>query len=566
MQRSSDENGGTEPQAPQELPQDLPQDLPHDPPHDPVAVVDPAPLLVPDVPPVAIEPVAVEPEVPAPPPRPTLTDLLDDYEGRQPADARHSRERLEHAIEASPVLKTMLQRAIADGALDRFTFGDAPDGAGGSYSPGDRSMNLNASSFRTESNLVFVLGHETQHALSLQGQAAPYQTALTAAIAQRADLAAPLASLAAPRDYTDVVRDVVEGTRREEAQAHIGGFNALASYVRHERHLDRAPTLKELYQTEPGRMSDFINVSGLIFKDYALKPGLAREADGSMALSDGNIDRMKVYYADKFPGTFGDNGLMDYRNQAIHGAWQEIHAAERTYVDHHATLAATAATGIDGQLAPGYAPLHHAYSIDFATLGASPAVLKFPGNGVVEVTDTMHAFATRQQSGMPMSNQELQGIREAVDPLRTAVVPTPEANRALNRRVAIDAPPDPGAASAPEPALLQQARQAMEKLGPNGGLADGTAFGNAAATLAAAAQKDGLTAIDHVVKSVDGERLIAVQGQDPASPDARHAAVEIAQAVRQPAEQTLHSLQAQASPSPGVATDTPQHAPKGHGL
>ena len=495
-------------------------------------------------------------------PKRDLDDMIDAYAkgGKQHAKTA---EGIREVLMLSPDLNKRVLEAVRDGHLTRFSAENPGDNAAAGYNAHSRTMHIRpnfSGSHSAYAEMMFVLGHETDHARSLKGQNHATSMLLPAVngLAEGPSVG--------PRDYTPIIAQYVERQRAEEAQAHIGGFNALASYVRHERHLDRAPTLKELYQTEPGRMSDFINVSGLIFKDYALKPGLAREADGSMALSDGNIDRMKVYYADKFPGTFGDNGLMDYRNQAIHGAWQEIHAAERTYVDHHATLAATAATGIDGQLAPGYAPLHHAYSIDFTALGASPAVLKFPGNGVVEVTDTMHAFATRQQSGMPMSNQELQGIREAVDPLRTAVVPTPEANRALNRRMAIDAPPDPGAASAPEPALLLQARQAMEKLGPNGGLADGTAFGNAAATLAAAAQKDGLTAIDHVVKSVDGERLIAVQGQDPASPDARHAAVEIAQAVRQPAEQTLHSLQAQASPSPGVATDTPQHAPKGHGL
>ena len=543
MQRSPDENGGQQPQAPQDA-----------------VVVAP---VAPDPLPVAPDPVpvvAVEPVVPAPPPR-TLATLLDDYQAHQPADARHSRERLEHAIEASPVLKTMLQQSIAAGYLERFTFGDAPDGAGGSYSPGDRSMNLNASSFRTESNLVFVLGHETQHSLSLQGQAAPYYTALTAAIGQRADLAAPMATHAAPRDYTDVVRDVVEGTRREEAQAHIGGFNALASYVRHERHLDRAPTEKELYQTEPGRMSDFINVSGLVFKDYTLKPGLAREADGSMALSDGNIDRMKVYYADKFPGTFGDNGLMDYRNQAIHSAWQEIHTAEQRYVDHHATLAIAGATRADASLDPALRPQQHAYGIDFAALGASPAVLKFPAGGVVDVIDTQYAIATRMHSGKPMEGAEIQALQRAVDPLQTAVVPNADARRALGRRAAIDAPPEVDGASAPEPALLRETRQAIEKsLGPNGGLADGTAFGNASAALAAEAQKSGLTAIDHVVKSVDGTRLIAVQGQDPTAADARHVAVEVAQATRQPEAQSLQALQPQ---TPTAPTDAPQPAPKG---
>jgi hypothetical protein len=562
MQRSPDVIGGEQPQpqdaAPHEAMPDVPAPPPGPPPGPlpdapvPDAPVPDAPVPDPPAPDPPAPPLAAVPDAPAPPPpRPTLTDLLNAYEAAQPADPAHGRAALEHAIEASPVLKTKLQEAIAAGHLDSFRFVAADDGAGGSYSPTEKSLNLNAGSFRGEANLVFVLGHETQHALSLQGLAPAYDTALTAAIAVRADNNSAPASRAAPRDYTDVVRDVVEGTRREEAQAHIGGFNALASYVRHERHLDRAPTTREMYETAPGRMSDFINVTGMIWKDYTMKPGLAREADGTMALSDENINRMKVYYADKFPGTFGPNGLMDYRNQAIFNAWKEIHTAETGYGQHRSILAASAATGPDGQLAPDYAPVQHAYKIDFAALGASPAILKFPAGGIVDVVDTNYAVATRLQSGAPMEDPEIQALRAAVDPTLTAAVARPDAMRALGRRNAIDLPAEVDA-PAPEPALLQQSKQALATLGADGGLDDPKAFANAAAALAAEAQKSGLSSIDHVVKSTTGDRLIAVQGQDPATPDARLAAVELAQAVKQPAEQSLQALQGTPAPTPTV--------------
>jgi hypothetical protein len=100
--------------------------------------------------------------------------------------------------------------------------------------------------------------------------------------------------------------------------------------------------------------------------------------------------------------------------------------------------------------------------------------------------------------------------------------------------------------------LLQQSKQALAALGADGGLDDPKAFANAAAALAAEAQKSGLSSIDHVVKSTTGDRLIAVQGQDPATPDARLAAVELAQAVKQPAEQSLQALQGTPAPTPTV--------------
>jgi hypothetical protein len=133
-----------------------------------------------------------------------------------------------------------------------------------------------------------------------------------------------------------------------------------------------------------------------------------------------------------------------------------------------------------------------------------------------------------------MEDPEIQALRAAVDPTLTAAVARPDAMRALGRRNAIDLPAEVDA-PAPEPALLQQSKQALATLGADGGLDDPKAFANAAAALAAEAQKSGLSSIDHVVKSTTGDRLIAVQGQDPATPDARLAAVELAQAVKQPA-------------------------------
>ena len=72
---------------------------------------------------------------------------------------------------------------------------------------------------------MFMLGHETEHARSMKGVNYGV-TRLAPAIERIARSDGP-----GPRDYTDAINAFAERTRAEEGRAHIGGFNAIASYV-----------------------------------------------------------------------------------------------------------------------------------------------------------------------------------------------------------------------------------------------------------------------------------------------------------------------------------------------
>jgi len=64
-----------------------------------------------------------------------------------------------------------------------------------------------------------------------------------------------------------------------------------------------------------------------------------------------------------------------------------------------------------------------------------------------------------------------------------------------------------------------------------------------------------------VVRNTKGDGLIAVQGQDMASPEARHTLVDLGQAMRQPAEESLSRM---AQPQSQQGAQTPQPQGPGH--
>ena len=107
--------------------------------------------------------------------------------------------------------------------------------------------------------------------------------------------------------------------------------------------------------------------------------------------------------------------------------------------------------------------------------------------------------------------------------------------------------------------LLRQATAALKALDPDGGLRDPEALRNVAAAIALKAQNDGFTSIDQVVRNTKGDGLIAVQGQDIASPEARHTLVDLGQASRQPAQDSLSQMTQGQTPS-SIKTSEP-HGP-----
>ena len=96
----------------------------------------------------------------------------------------------------------------------------------------------------------------------------------------------------------------------------------------------------------------------------------------------------------------------------------------------------------------------------------------------------------------------------------------------------------------PDHRLYQQALSNLEQLGPNGGFKSREELDKAAAAVAADAKASGLSQIDHVTRSRNGEGLIAIQGNDPWSDSAKRAYIDHGQAATQTVEQSTKMLDA----------------------
>ncbi|MFZ6732908.1 hypothetical protein ACO0LG_13370 [Undibacterium sp. Ji42W] len=238
-------------------------------------------------------------------------------------------------LDASPDLKKRILDSVDKGFLTKFQALPANSGTGGSYDPSAKAINVPmdvlqkaSTSERSKGELIFVMGHEIQHS---------FNAAATRKITQDfLDGTTTLAkSKASPHDYTQVTENFIQASRKDEASAHIGGFNAIVSQARKD---NPKATLEDIYSTAPGRMQDFIAVSGTPGNDnYAMKPGLAIDADMSMPYSQGNIATMGKYYFDKSAkqSQLGANGNLDYTN--FYGSWAVNVAGnnEKAYQDYY---------------------------------------------------------------------------------------------------------------------------------------------------------------------------------------------------------------------------------------
>jgi hypothetical protein len=238
--------------------------------------------------------------------------MLEDYRKGDTQGHRNVAEGIDLIMLKSPDLKARTLEAIREGYVRSYS--DTPViGAGAaSYQVSDGSIRVAPRFDHTDGaymETMFMLGHETEHARSMKGVNFA-ATQLVPEIERIARSDAPL-----PRDYTAAIDTFAERTRAEEGRAHIGGFNAIASYIINDKHPQSEHLLRDLYEAHPGRMGDFIEkTSANIPATYALKAGLALGRDGLMPYNEQNIDAMKVYYADK--AQLGAPH-MNYRQEAI---------------------------------------------------------------------------------------------------------------------------------------------------------------------------------------------------------------------------------------------------------
>jgi hypothetical protein len=392
---------------------------------------------------------------PAAPATPTkeekLEKILKDFEAGD-TKATHPGKNLRELLDKSPDLKARILDSVDKGHLEKFALLPAGANAGGTYSPDTKTIELPAQFLNKShkdkaaaSELVFVMGHEIQHSFN-----STVSDKATDAFVKDVE---KIAKGPGPHDYTATVKTLIQNYREDEAGAHIGGFNAISSQVLKD---NPKAGLKDLYNANPGRMGDFIERDGKAPAfTYALKPGLTIEADMTLKSSPENVKAMGKHYFDQPPSSarLGTKGNQDYPN--YYGEW-----AVNVINDFEKQALADAKKLDPKAVAPEV-------KLNLKDIGLDKSLL-----------DTGLKFT----DSSPKKPIDLAPAQHGIDG-------------------------HVGAAKA-ESALYGQAMRALEKLGPDAGVS-GQELRNVAATMAAQADKAGMTEISGAVKGNNGS-VIAV--------------------------------------------------------
>lgn len=452
-----------------------------------------------------------------PTPQEKLDQMLKDFETANDTKAEHPGKNLRDLLDKSPDLKARILDSIDKGHLEHFAALPAGANAGGTYNSGNKTIELPMGYLKTAdtnasaaAELVFVMGHEIQHSFN--------SSASDVAVDGFKKEVEKIAKGPGPHDYTKAVGDFIDNFRKDEAGAHIGGFNAIASQVMKD---NPKAGLKELYNAHPSRMGDFIERTGTAPTfAYALKAGLTLNADNTLTASKENVEAMGKHYFDQPPASarLGAKGNQDYPNYYGEWAMNQIARTEKKVQD-------AAKLADPKHVAPGI-------QIDTSKIGLDPKLI----DTTLTYTDTSPKKAPIDVPSDPATP----------GPQKTE---TPKAESVTA----------PTTASPERPAMFNQAVAALEKLGPDAGLRDRGERDTVAAAMAVKAQGDGLSQIDTVVRSSNGNGLIAIQGNDPTSELARRSFVDRNEALQQSLEQNLGQLAQQQAQR---AQDTQQQAPR----
>jgi hypothetical protein len=257
-----------------------------------------------------------------------LEKILSDFEKANDTKTETPGKNLRALLDQSPDLKARILDSVQKGHLEKFDVLPAGANAGGSYSPDTKTIELPADYLKkagkdkaAAAELVFVMGHEIQHSFN-----STVSDKATDAFVKDVD---KIAKGPGPHDYTNAVKTLIQNYREDEAGAHIGGFNAIASQVMKD---NPKAGLKELYNAHPGRMEDFIERGGKAPNfTYALKQGLTLEADNTLKSSPENVKAMGKHYFDQPPSSarLGTKGNQDYPNYYGEWALNVINDAEK---------------------------------------------------------------------------------------------------------------------------------------------------------------------------------------------------------------------------------------------
>lgn len=411
-----------------------------------------------------------------------LDKILTAFEKANDTQFSTPGKNLRELLEKSPDLKARVLDSVAKGHLEKFEMLPRGANAGGTYSSDSKAIELPPAELKragkdtaAAAELIFVMGHEIQHSFN--------STVADKASADFVKDVERIAKTPGPHDYTAAVKTLIQANRDDEASAHIGGFNAIASKVMKTK---PEAGLKELYNAAPGRMGDFIDRSGRSPNfTYALKPGLTLEADNTLKATPENVKAMGKHYFDQPPSSarLGAKGNQDYPN--YYGEW-----AVNVIQDTERQALAAAKKADPHTVAPEV-------KINMAEIGLKPALL----DTTLKYTDTS-------------PKKPIEQAKEATQAVGSAVSE-----------------------------VYAQATRSIEKIVGDLGLKNETEKLNVAAAAALQAMQAGMERIDGALAGKMGQ-VFMYQG-DPASEHADRISVDVNKAKQQPAEQSLATAAAE---------------------
>ena len=478
-------------------------------------------------------------------PEPSLDRMLEKFETDHDDGTGWTRH-LREAIAAAPVLRENLERAVREQHLFGFALSHPSAPENNAYSPSDGTMLLNEETIRAArpgsphvGELVFALGHETDHALRRIENAASRKAFHDVAnrIVQTFDV--PY------HDYTAPLRDMLEARRTDEAKAHLAGYSAHHSWVvANNPHA----SLDDIHASLPGRMDDFIVVHPAGDSTYcALKPGLENENFFSHDLgqSESNVEAMKRYYYDKAAteARLGPNRNLDYRH---HDAAQFM-----DLIDENDRFIHRRGTDVRNAGAPRVVVDLDALGLDAARLETRLPYIT-PSALLQDIPAETSGRGTKRTFERPQPGQD--GTRPT-DPVAT--------KRARTTPGEDLASPEPAAGALPgtDHPLYREAyaqlwlqRRALSLDG------DDTALQNIAAGMAFKARSDGWSNILNVSCKEDGSRVFALNQLIP-NELAKRVNIEVADWKTRPAGDTLAKLVA----LDALPTETPLSHHRGPG-
>jgi len=287
----------------------------------------------------------------------------------------YPRDDLASLVDGSPALKQSLVYAVSRDALVGMSPNFLTPEGTASYDPDSRRFEFPSALLDDANKATFVLGHEVGHAVdrAIHGNHLKdrFEAGVNALVSGRD-------SDPGPRDYTGLIRDAVLDLRRNEAEAHISGFNALASRLAHNN--NGPVSLDAMYEAAPDYMRDFMVVKGESpNRTVSMKEGLTLGDDGSLSMElateEGarNVEAMKVYYADKLAGSEGPIGALNYSHYMLQHALKHIHQIEE---NQHAPPE-------ESSIAQNP---RETYVVDFSNLGftVNKALLNIPASGSIQ--------------------------------------------------------------------------------------------------------------------------------------------------------------------------------------